>query len=141
MHVANLHELGRVAQHLSDQTRTAGDQVGAARGVRWQSTRAEAYRADLAAEAEAVRAAADELARAAAALHQHADDVQARLDQISALARWFDDRVDDARRTLASAAEDTADAALDGARRLVEAARSAPSPGSVAWDAFASRFR
>lgn len=141
MHVANLHELGRVAQRLSDQTRTASDQVGAARGVRWQSTRAEAYRADLAAEAEAVRAAADELARAAAALHQHADDVQARLDQISALARWFDDRVDDARRTLASAAEDTADAALDGARRLVEAARSAPSPGSVAWDAFASRFR
>jgi ABC-type transporter Mla subunit MlaD len=141
VNVANLHELGRVAQRLSDQTRAAGDQVGAAQGVRWQSTRAEAYRADLAAEAEAVRAAADELARAAAALHHHADGVQARLDQISALARWFDDRVDAARRTLASTAEDTADAALAGARRIVDAARSAPSPGSLAWDAFASRFR
>lgn len=141
MDVQRLHDLARVAQELSGQTRGAADDAAGATRVQWQSTRAEAYRADLAAEAAAVRAAADELARAAAALRGHADDVQQRLDQISALASWFDDRLSDARRTLASAAEGTVDAVTDQARALVDAARNMPSAGSLAWDSFASRFR
>ena len=141
MDVQALHALGGVARDLSGQARAVGDDARAAHAVVWHSTRAQEYRADLEVQAAGIQDAADELARAAAALHGHAEDVQQRLDQISALTSWFGDRVDDARRTLAQAADDTADAVTDRARDLLDAARSMPSPGSLDWDGFVGRFR
>lgn len=145
MDVQALHALGRVARELSGQARAVGEDAGAARAVVWRSTRAQDYRDDLSVQAAGVQDAADELARAAAALHGHAEDVQHQLDQLSALASWFGDRVDDARRTVAAAADaavDTvSDVAVDRARDLVDAARHMPSPGSLDWGAFTDRFR
>lgn len=141
MDVQALHQLGSLATELSGQAHRVADQVADAESVDWQSTRAQEYRDDLAAEARLVHDAADELAGAAAALHRHADDVQHRLDQISALAGWFADRLDDARSTLANAADDLTDNVRDGAQALVDAARDMPGPGSLDWGGFVDRFR
>ncbi|MBC7372892.1 MAG: hypothetical protein H7323_02740 [Frankiales bacterium] len=141
MDVQALHRLGGVATALSGQAHAVADQVHGAESVVWVSTRADQYRADLAAEATAVHAAGDELAAAAAALHRHGDDVQHRLDQIASVAGWFADRVADARSTLAQASDDVADSVTDGARVLVDAARDMPAAGSLAWDSFVGRFR
>lgn len=110
-------------------------------GVVWQSTGAQRYRDDLAAEAREVQAAADELERAAAALRGHADEVEYRLGQLTALRDWFTGAVDEARQTLSGAADGAVDAATEGAQRLVDAARSMPSPGSLDWGGFVGRFR
>jgi len=141
MDVQALHRLGRLTTTLSGQAHAVADEVQGAEAVVWISTRAEQYRADLAAEARAVHDAAAELAAAAAALHRHADDVQHRLDQIAAVADWFADRLADAHSTLANAADDVADSVTDGARALVDAARNMPIAGSLAWDSFVGRFR
>ena len=141
MDVQALRGLAGRAHELSGQARGVADDVVRAGGVVWQSTGAQRYRDDLAAEAREVQAAADELERAAAALRGHADEVEHRLGQIAALTDWFTGAVDEARQALAGAADGVADAATDGAQRLVDAARSMPSPGSLDWGGCVGRCR
>lgn len=132
MNVQALRDLARRADELCGQVRAVGDDVAGADGVVWQSVGAERYRRDLRDEARSVQVAADELARAATALRAHAEEVEYRLAQVAAMQEWFLGALDDAQRTLSNVAEGAVDTVSDGAQSLVEAARSMPSPGSLA---------
>lgn len=140
MSVEGIYDLARRADDLALQTRAVGSDVAAARAVVWESTRAQEYRADLAVEAAAVQAAADDLNAAAAALRHHAQQVQHRLDQLDAMRDWFLGKLDDARDTIANAGEGVKDFATDRAHDLLSAAKHLPNPGDLDIDGFVSRF-
>lgn len=131
-----LRLLSRRASALAGQTRDAASEVLTARSVAWVSTGASSFKADLEQDARDIRAAADELDDLARNLTRYADDVEHRVRQIEDAMSVFGDLVGDARRTLSNAVAGVDDAVTDGARRIVDLARRAPSPGSLDWPGF-----
>ncbi len=140
MDVGGIREQSRCAHRLAGEVRAVADDAAAGRAVVWVSTRAEQYRRDLAEEAQLVHGIAADLEDASAALSHHAEQVQRRLDQLHAMEQAFLSLVDDARRTVGSAVDGVQDAAVAGAHRVLDAARSIPSPGSLDWGRFARGF-
>ena len=131
--VEAVHGLARQVGALAGATRAAAGRTRDTRRVDWQSVAADRWRVELDAEAHRVDRAAEELEAAVRALHDHAEEVERRLAQIAAAQRAFAAALDQAHRTVASAADDVQDAAADGARQLLAAAHRVPAHGSPAW--------
>lgn len=97
-----------------------------ATGVAWRSSGADRYLAQLGDDADAVTVLVGELEQAAQAVRDHADAVEARLEQIAAAQRWFGNAVDDARSLW-----DRGIDALTSLPRILSV--SPPAPGSLEW--------
>lgn len=133
---------------MAQEARRIAGALRAAKGVQFQSDGATKYRQRLTDRAGRADGTAHELEQAAQALYRHAEQVEARMQQLEKLERWFHDRVRDAQRVVhgaAHAAGQAADAAADAARReaqqLLNEARRAPAPGSPEWENFTRRLR
>lgn len=140
--------MARATRHLADRVDHAAGALHRELGVTFRGHIADEHRETLRGREHDARTTAQQLRDAAGALDAHADAVEARLHQLHQLERWFASQLHEAQHTLgrlAGIAKDGLDqltgAAEHEARRVVDAARHMPPPGSLEWERFTAGLR
>jgi hypothetical protein len=134
--VQELRDLAQRMRELAARARNASSQLRSAQGVDFVSNAADRYREDLRHHAGGTDDAANQLDDAARALVEHATYVEHTLAKIKSIEKWFGNRLDDAKREVAGAADKLSHAASD----ILDHASRAPSPGSPDWIEFGRRW-